>query len=83
MLWIFYRNEERDGTFANSPDLLKNPVVMWQHKWHKVILIVGDQPCRALIGAMFGDPIARLLWAAMLPLSCTCQTIRRELNSAL
>ena len=28
MLWIFYQNEERDGTFANSPDLLKNPVVM-------------------------------------------------------
>ena len=36
ILWIFYRNEQRDDTFANAPDLLANPIVMWQHRWHKV-----------------------------------------------
>ena len=62
ILWIFYRNEERDDTFANSPDLKANPIVMWQHKYHKLILIVGGFGLPTLIGAAFGDPIAGLLW---------------------
>ena len=62
ILWIFHRNEKRDDTFANSPDLLANPVVMWQHRWHKVILILGGFGIPTLIGAAFGDPIAGLLW---------------------
>jgi stearoyl-CoA desaturase (Delta-9 desaturase) len=51
ILWIFYKNEKRDATFANSPDLLANPVVMWQHRWHKHILILGGFGLPALIGA--------------------------------
>lgn len=74
ILWIFYKNEERDGTFANSPDLLKNPIVMWQHKWHKVILILGGFGLPTLIGAMFGDPIAGLLWGGFLRLTVVHQT---------
>jgi stearoyl-CoA desaturase (Delta-9 desaturase) len=66
IFWIFYRNEERDATFGNSPDLKANPVVMWQHRWHKVILIVGGFGIPTLIGAMFGDPLAGLLWGGFL-----------------
>jgi stearoyl-CoA desaturase (Delta-9 desaturase) len=62
IFWIFYRNEERDDTFANSPDLKANKIVMWQHKWHKVVLIAGGFGLPTLIGAAFGDPIAGLLW---------------------
>ena len=62
ILWIFYRNDERDDTFENSPDLKANPIVMWQHKWHKVVLIVAGFGIPTLIGAAFGDPIAGLLW---------------------
>ena len=69
ILWIFYKNEERDATFENSPDLLKNKVVMWQHRWHKVILIVGGFGLPTLIGAAFGDPIAGLLWGGFLRLA--------------
>ena len=29
------KNDERDVAFENAPDLLKNRVVMWQHRWHK------------------------------------------------
>jgi stearoyl-CoA desaturase (Delta-9 desaturase) len=61
IFWIFHRNPQ-SGNFDNAKDLLKNPVVMWQHKWHKVILIVGGFGIPTLIGAMFGDPIAGLLW---------------------
>ena len=66
IFWIFYKNDERDVDFENAPDLLKNRVVMWQHRWHKVILIVGGFGLPALIGAMFGDPIAGLLWGGFL-----------------
>jgi stearoyl-CoA desaturase (delta-9 desaturase) len=62
MFWIFYRNEERDESFSNSPDLLANPIVMWQHRWHKAILILGGFGIPTLIGAAFGNPLAGLLW---------------------
>lgn len=62
ILWIFYRNEGMDRTYTNSPDLKANKIVMWQHKWNKVILIVGGFGLPTLIGAAFGDPIAGLLW---------------------
>ena len=66
IVWIFYRNDQRDDSFANAPDLLQNKVVMWQHRWHKVILIVGGFGLPTLIGAAFGDPIAGLLWGGFL-----------------
>jgi len=64
-LWIFYKNPDA-GRFENAPDLLENPVVMWQHRWHKVILILGGFGLPTLIGAMFGDPLAGLLWGGFL-----------------
>jgi len=66
IFWIFVKNEDFDRTFANAPDLLKNPIVMWQHRWHKVILIVAGFGIPTLIGAAFGDPIAGLLWGGFL-----------------
>ncbi len=65
ILWVFYKNPAA-ANFDNSPDLLKNPIVMWQHKWHKVILIVFGFGLPTLIGAAFGDPIAGLLWGGFL-----------------
>lgn len=65
IFWIFYKNPEK-RTFENAPDLLENPVVMWQHRWHKVIMIVGGFGLPMAIGAMFGDPIAGLLWGGFL-----------------
>jgi stearoyl-CoA desaturase (Delta-9 desaturase) len=65
ILWIFHRNPDA-GNFDNSPDLLKNPIVMWQHRWHKVILILGGFGIPTLIGAMFGHPVAGLLWGGFL-----------------
>lgn len=68
IVWIFHKNDQRDGTFENSPDLLANPVVMWQHRWNHVLLIAGGFGLPALIGAMFGDPVAGLLWGGFLRL---------------
>ena len=66
IVWIFHRNDEKPDSFDNSPDLLKNPIVMWQHRWHKVIMIVAGFGIPTLIGAMFGDPLGGLLWGGFL-----------------
>ncbi|HET7707041.1 MAG TPA: fatty acid desaturase, partial [Thermoanaerobaculia bacterium] len=60
---------ERDETFENAKDLLQNKIVMWQHRWHKVILIGVGFGLPTLIGAAFGDPIAGLLWGGFLRLA--------------
>jgi len=67
ILWIFHHHPPQD-TETNTPDLLKNPVVMWQNHWYKAILIIGGFGLPTLIGAMFGDPIAGLLWGGFLRL---------------
>ncbi|HVR43405.1 MAG TPA: fatty acid desaturase [Thermoanaerobaculia bacterium] len=61
IFWIFYRNPA-SGDFSNARDLERNPIVMWQHKWHKVIMVVGGFGIPALIGALMGDAVAGLLW---------------------
>ncbi len=62
ILWIFHKNEETEETFANSPDLKANKIVMFQHRWHKQIMVFGGFGLPTLIGWAFGDPIAGLLW---------------------
>src|SRR4051795_1341147 len=66
VVWIFYKNEAADRTFENARDLQANPIVMWQNRWHKAILILVGFGLPTLIGAMFGDPIAGLLWGGFL-----------------
>ena len=67
ILWIFYKHEPSDAE-TNTPDLLKNPIVMWQNRWYIPILVVGGFGLPAAIGAMFGDAIAGLLWGGFLRL---------------
>ncbi|MCM2314970.1 MAG: fatty acid desaturase [Thermoanaerobaculia bacterium] len=67
IFWIFYKNPD-SGDFSNSKDLLKNPVVMWQHRWHYVIMVVVGFGLPALVGAFFGDWVAGLLWGGFVRL---------------
>jgi stearoyl-CoA desaturase (delta-9 desaturase) len=66
IVWLFEKRIET--SFENAPDLLRNPIVMWQHRWHQVILIVGGFGIPLLAGAALGDPIAGLLWGGFLRL---------------
>ncbi len=66
IVWIFYEWEEKPDSFDNCPDLLRNPIVMWQHRWKNTILVLGGFGIPALVGALFGDPIAGLLWGGFL-----------------
>jgi stearoyl-CoA desaturase (Delta-9 desaturase) len=66
-LWIFFVNDEREvEQFENARDLQANPIVMWQHRWHKAILIAGGFGIPTAIGWMFGNPLAGLLWGGFL-----------------
>jgi stearoyl-CoA desaturase (Delta-9 desaturase) len=67
ILWIFHKHDAPDVE-GNAPDLLQNPIVMWQARWYKVLVIVGGFGLPTLIGALMGDAIAGLLWGGFLRL---------------
>jgi stearoyl-CoA desaturase (delta-9 desaturase) len=73
ILWIFYRHDAPDAA-SNAADLLENPIVQWQHRWYRAILVVGGFGLPTLVGAMFGDPLAGLLWGGFLRLAVIHQT---------
>ena len=68
ILWVFHRHDSPPAE-TNATDLLKNPIVLWQDRWYKAILVVGGFGLPALVGAAFGDPIGGLLWGGFLRLA--------------
>lgn len=68
ILWVFHRHDAPPAE-TNAADLLKNPVVLWQDRWYKAILVVGGFGLPTLIGAAFGDALAGLLWGGFLRLT--------------
>ena len=68
ILWIFF-HEPID--LSNVPDLVPNRIAQWQERWYKVLLIVGGLGLPTAIGALFGDPIAGLLWGGFLRIAVT------------
>jgi stearoyl-CoA desaturase (delta-9 desaturase) len=66
--WIFYRHEPPDVQ-SNATDLLKNPIVLWQDRWYRALLIVAGFGLPTAVGAAFGDPLAGLLWGGFLRLA--------------
>ncbi|HET8799022.1 MAG TPA: fatty acid desaturase [Thermoanaerobaculia bacterium] len=67
ILWIFHKHDAPDVE-GNARDLLANPIVMWQARWYKVLVIAGGFGLPTLIGALFGDALAGLLWGGFLRL---------------
>ena len=65
ILWIFYK--ERPGSdFTNVPDLLRNPRVLWQHRWYRLLGVGVGLGVPTLVGGLFGRPLAGLLWGGFL-----------------
>lgn len=65
VLWIFYESPNVQN-LENVRDLKKNPIVLWQDRWYRSLLLAGGFGIPILIGAFFGDPIAGLLWGGFL-----------------
>jgi len=72
IFWLFYKSPK--SGYTNVPDLEKNPIVMWQRKYTKLILIVGGFGIPTAVGAMFGHPLGGLLWGGFLRLVVLHQT---------
>lgn len=65
ILWIFY-STPTDRPHDNVRDLMKNKLVLWQHRWSVGIGIIAGLGLPTLIGAAFGRPIGGLLWGGFL-----------------
>jgi stearoyl-CoA desaturase (delta-9 desaturase) len=65
ILWIFYADPANEN-LDNAADLAANPVVRWQQRWTKFLLLGVGFGLPTLVGALFGDPIAGLLWGGFL-----------------
>ena len=64
IFWIFRKPTACELT--NVKDLQANPVVMFQHRWHRWIMTLGGLGIPLAIGALMGDAIAGLLWGGFL-----------------
>jgi stearoyl-CoA desaturase (delta-9 desaturase) len=65
ILWIFHKDSGEDD-LNNVEDLKGNAIVRWQHRWDKVLLFAGGFGIPLLVGFLFGNPIAGLLWGGFL-----------------
>lgn len=63
MGWILYKDRRDQATrFRNSTDLLKDPLVRWQHRWYLALVVGVTFLLPTLIGLAYGRPLAGLLW---------------------
>lgn len=65
ILWVFYVDPARGDT-RMVPDLLRNPVARWQHRWYRPLLLVGGFGIPTAVGGLCGDALAGLLWGGFL-----------------
>ena len=67
MGWIFFKDtRDHDRRFENVPDLLKDPMVMWQHRWYLPLVVLFTFVLPTYIGLIGGRPVGGLLWGGFL-----------------
>ncbi|MDE2492252.1 MAG: fatty acid desaturase [Elusimicrobia bacterium] len=67
MGWIFYKDtRDRDRRYANVPDLRKDPLVMWQHRWYLPLVVLFTFALPTWLGLLYGRPVGGLLWGGFL-----------------
>ena len=62
--WIFFENDI-DHNFDNVPDLKKDPICVWQHRWYMYLSTGFNFGVPALIGWMTGDIWGMLLFGCL------------------
>ncbi len=63
--WIFYQSRE-EKQLTNVGDLMRDPLVRWQHRHTVAIAIVVGFIIPALLGGLMGRMFGMLLWAGMI-----------------
>jgi stearoyl-CoA desaturase (delta-9 desaturase) len=67
MGWIFFKDtRDQNRRFENVPDLKKDPLVMWQHRWYLPLVIGFTFLLPTLIGLLGGRPVGGLLFGGVL-----------------
>ena len=67
ILWIFYKDERDVHTrYKNIPDLLKNPLLVWQDKWYLALVVGVSFVLPTLFGLLDGRYLGHLLWGGFL-----------------
>jgi stearoyl-CoA desaturase (delta-9 desaturase) len=67
MGWIFFKDtRDHNRRFENVPDLMKDPLVMWQHRWYLPLVVVFTFALPTYIGLIGGRPVGGLLWGGFL-----------------
>lgn len=61
IVWVFY-----DSPYEKGRDLEKNKIVLWQHRWHNLLGLGFGFGIPLAVGALFGKPLAGLLWGGFL-----------------
>jgi len=59
--WVLYKNAKRD--FSNVPDLLRDRLIMFQHRFYVPLAILFGAVIPYVLGVLWGDPIGALLVA--------------------
>ena len=66
--WMLRDHPSGQEDFSNAPDLLRDPIVMWQHRWYVPLALGMNVIPPVLLGLMFGNVIEMLLVAGLLRL---------------
>lgn len=67
MGWIFYKDtRDQVRRWENATDLMKDPLVMWQHKYYLPLVVGVTFLLPTVIGMLYGRPLGGLLWGGFL-----------------
>jgi len=63
--WIFLKRRDNPTRTRGINDLLRDPIVSWQHRFYLPIAILVGGPAPLVIGAMLGDAVGCFLLAGI------------------
>jgi len=66
MGWVFFKDPIRD--IDNVKDLMKDPLVAFQHKYYVWLAVLMVAVVPAAVGTLWGDPLGAFIWAGMIRL---------------
>lgn len=73
--WLFDKDPAHRKNIASiAPDLVKDPWVMWQHKYWLLISLPLALGIPLLLGFLIGRPVGMLLWACVFRIVITHHT---------
>lgn len=66
MAWIFYKDSYKQRNIESVPDLARNPLVMWQHKYYWPLAITLGFGLPTLIGWLMGSALGGFVFGGLL-----------------